>query len=125
METRFDVSELARELGVLHLRGKRRTRFVAVLPLAEGKADVVRELLAEGPPFDPEAIGLKRHEVFLTEREAVFFFEAEEGAAALERILAEPELWEVVSAWEHCAAEPPRFAELAFEWPERRRAPEG
>ena len=67
-----------------------------VVPLAEGRSEVVREFLAEGPPFDPTGIGLESHKVFLTDREAIFVFDTVEGAQAFERILAEPEFWDVV-----------------------------
>ena len=50
--------------------------------------DAVRALLADGPPFDPEALGLDRHQVFLTATEAIFVFESELGASALEPLLA-------------------------------------
>ena len=42
---------------------------------------------ASDPPFDPEALGLDRHQVFLTASEAVFIFESELGAGALESLL--------------------------------------
>lgn len=122
MAVTIDVSELAGRLAALH-HGGRPTSVAVVVPLAEGLCDVVREFLDEGPPFDPAAIGLDRHQVYVTDREAIFVFETEAGVQALERILAEPDFWDVVSAWEHCASEEPRVAAAVFEWPERLHGP--
>ena len=58
--------------------------LAVVLPLVEGKREQVRALLAHGPPFDPESVGLLRHQVFLGDDEAVFVFEAPTGSG-LER----------------------------------------
>jgi hypothetical protein len=116
----IDISEVAQELAILHGGRKARARVAIVVPLAEGRCDVVREFLSEGPPFDPAAVGVLRHDVFLTEREAIFVFETESGTEALERILAEPELWDVAGAWERCLAEKPRIATGVYEWPEHR-----
>src|ERR1041385_1708701 len=69
-----------------------------------------------GPLFDPGEVGLESHAVFLTDRETIFVFETEQGVKALERILNEPEFWDVVSPWEHCMAEEPRLAAAVFEW---------
>ena len=70
-----------------------------MLPLKEDAQEPVRALLADGPPFDPEPLGLDRHQVFLTAREAVFVFESELGAGALEPLLHDPELWQSAAAW--------------------------
>ena len=96
------------------------TRAVLVVPLVEGAQERVAELLRGGPPFDPDEIGLGRHQVFLTESEAVFLFEAEEPAAA-GRLLSTSRLWSAAAVWEELVAGPPRLADNAFSWV---RAPE-
>jgi hypothetical protein len=122
MTIKIDIAEAAHKLAALHQAsavgdGHRKHESLAVVvPLAEGRCDVVREFLDEGPPFDPGAIGLEKHAVYLTEREAIFVFETEQGVEALERILAEPEVWDVVGAWERCACEEPRVATAIFDW---------
>ena len=121
MAVTFDVGELSGRLALLETSGAS-TSIAVVLPLADGRCEVVREFLAEGPPFDPAQVGLRSHRVFLTEREAVFVFETVEGVETLERILADPEFWDVVSAWEHCASEEPRIGRAVFEWPSHARA---
>jgi hypothetical protein len=45
-----------------------------IVPLKVGHDDRAKEPVAQGPPFDPAALGLERHEVFVTAREAVFVF---------------------------------------------------
>jgi hypothetical protein len=106
------IGELAERIAVL--RAGR--RVAVVLPLREGSAEAVRLLLAHGPPFDPERIGLERHEVFLGSTEAVFLFESDLGACVLEPLLAEPALWERAAAWVEHVDGPPRIAESAYAW---------
>lgn len=110
----FDIRHLADEAAAHH--PERLHSVVVLLPLREGAAETVADFLAEGPPFDPEAIGLARHRVFLTGREAVFVFESETGLDSLERILAEPDFWTVLPGWEHVFAGEPRIGCAFFEW---------
>lgn len=116
MAQAIDISELAEQLAVLRRRS-RPTSVAVVVPLAEGKDEIVREFLAEGPPFDPAAIGLAGHKVFLTEHEAVFVFDVRTGPQGLERILAEPDFWDVASSWQRCASAKPRLGVEAYSWP--------
>ncbi len=127
MTVNIDIAEVSEKLAALHANEAHRSdkahRSVAiVVPLTEGRCDVVREFIEEGPPFEPAKIGLAGHKVFLTDREAVFVFETDEGVHALERLLSEPELWDVVSSWEHCLAEEPRLAATVYEWPTTSRS---
>jgi hypothetical protein len=110
------IAEIAERLAALQLGNEGRRRLMIVLPLAEGARDSVRALLADGPPFDPDALGLDRHEVFLTATEAVFIFESELGANALEPLLQEPDLWKSAAAWHEYLTGPPHIAEEAFSW---------
>jgi hypothetical protein len=121
MSITLDVSGVSARLHSLHQAAEHRIPgahecIAVVVPLLEGRSDVVREFLAEGPPFDPVAVGLHGHSVFLTDREAVFVFDTVEGAQAFERILAESEFWDVVSAWEHNVSDEPRIGSLVYEW---------
>lgn len=110
------VSELAERLAARVLGGRGASRVVVVLPLKERAHDRVRELLAAGPPFDPAGVGLSRHQVFLTDREAVFVFEAP-ARSVLERLVADPSLWAAAAAaWEDLVAGPARLAEDAYSW---------
>jgi hypothetical protein len=109
------VSELAERLAALVLGGRGSSRVVVVVPLKGGNRDRVRELLATGPPFDPAAVGLERHEVFLTDSEAVFLFEAP-ARSVLERLVVDPSLWAAAAAWKDLVAGPARLAEDAYSW---------
>ena len=99
------------------------SRLVLVVPLKEGAHARVREILNEGPPFDLEETRFDRHQVFLTEREVVFVFEAAGPAATLELSAEDPELWRAGAAWQECMAARPRKAETAYSW-ERSAEPE-
>lgn len=110
------VAELAERLAALHLeRLKGAGRVAIVLPLVPGSSGRVRELLEDGPPFDPNAVGLERHHVFVTDREAVFVFEAP-TERALERLAATAGLWTSAEVWSEVAAGPARLAEDAYSW---------
>jgi hypothetical protein len=116
------ISELAERLSSLHLADENTsTRAVVVLPLVEGAADRAAELLRGGPPFDPDEVGLGRHQVFLTESEAIFFFEAESSEAA-DRLLSNGRLWAAAAAWKELVAGPPRLAEDVYSWYRAKRA---
>jgi hypothetical protein len=92
------------------------SRLVLVVPLREGTAARARELLAEGPPFELETTELERHEVFLTEREAVFVFETTGDAPPLRLQAGNPTLRTAAAAWRECMAGRARKAETAFSW---------
>jgi hypothetical protein len=91
------------------------SRLVIVVPLQQGGAERARALLKNGPPFDPDAAGLARHHVFLTDSEAVFVFEADAPDAVV-RLASEPTLWEAIAGWNDLVAGPPRLANDVYSW---------
>jgi hypothetical protein len=109
------ISELAEHLSSLLGEERVMSRAVVVLPLREGTSEQAAKLLRGGPPFDPEEVGLERHHVFLTEREAVFVFEADSRDAA-DRLIGEGHFWSAASAWKDLVEGPPRLAEDAYSW---------
>ncbi len=110
------LGELAERLAALVLGPGGETRAAIVIPIAEGSRDAVGRLLESGPPFDPKLMwGLERHEVFLTETEAVFVFETQPGPA-LEPLLTNPAIWRAARAWEEHLAGPPRLARSVYAW---------
>lgn len=111
------ISELAESLTVLRHSEERRSmsRVVIVVPLQQGSRESARVLLGKGPPFDPDAAGLERHHVFLTDDEAVFVFEADE-LDAVEQLASDPTLWEALGGWSDLVAGPPRMAEDVYSW---------
>jgi hypothetical protein len=110
------ILELAENLTALRT-GERRNvgHLVIVVPLQQGVGDRARALLRKGPPFDPEAAGLKRHHVFITDHEALFVFEAD-APDAVDRLGSDPTLWEAAAGWSDLVAGPPRLAEDVYLW---------
>jgi hypothetical protein len=111
------VSELAERLASRRLgRLAARKRMVVVLPIREDAHDDVRRLLDYGPPFDLAETGLRRHQVFLTEREAIFVFDTDDQTD-LTRLFNDPGVvWAAAAAWGELASGPARMADEAFSW---------
>jgi hypothetical protein len=109
------LTELAERLGALQLDHETR-RTAVVVPLRPDSELEVQALLAHGPPFDPEKIGLDSHEVFLARDEVVFVFESSYGTAAIESLLADPGFLERAGAWHEYIAGPPRIATQIYAW---------
>jgi hypothetical protein len=110
------ISEIAERLAALQFGPAVRHRTAVVIPLREGSFEAVQSLLGAGPPFDPDRIGLDRHQVFLTSAEAIFVFESRLGEHALEPLLEQPGLWQSAAAWHDHVAGPPRIAEDVYSW---------
>src|SRR5687767_9212972 len=96
-------------------KGLQPSQAVVIVPLKAGVRDRVRELLELGPPFDPEAAGLERHQVFLTDQEAVFLFEAPDQSV-LDRLATSPRLRWGAAAWREYVGGPTCLAEIAYSW---------
>jgi hypothetical protein len=110
------ISELAERLASLHLgRMAIRNRLVVVLPLREGAQEDVRRLLDVGPPFDLAEVDLTQHQVFVTEREAIFVFDSDDETD-LAQLFHDPNVWAAATVWGEFAAGPARFAEEIFAW---------
>jgi len=109
------VSELAERLARKLREEQSMSRAVVVLPLKQGMNTRAAEMLHHGPPFDPSEVGLARHQVFLTENEVVFLFEAHDLDAA-ERLIGDGSFWKAAVAWEDLVAGPPRIADDAYSW---------
>jgi hypothetical protein len=110
------ISELAERLADLYAgQLNARNRIVVVVPLREGVEEAARALLDAGPPFDLDEAGLRQHEVFLTEREALFLFEMADETA-LRNLLSEPSVWAAATVWGELADGPARIGEEAFAW---------
>jgi hypothetical protein len=99
------------------------SRLVVIAPLKPDARERALRLLKEGPPFELAETRFERHQVYLTDREAVFVFEGP-GPATLELPGEDPVLWRAAEAWNDCLAGKPRVARTAFSW-ERTEEPEG
>jgi len=91
-------------------------RAIVIVPLSKGAAARARALIAAGPPFDPATVGLSRHDVFVSEREAIFILEGPRISETVERLLGDVSLWRRVEAWRSCLGGRPRLAEHAYGW---------
>ncbi len=85
-------------------------QMAVIVPLKVGHAERAKELVAQGPPFDPAALGLERHEVFVTAREAVFVFAGPQLREKLEQATRDPTLWHAGLAWRACMSGRPRLS---------------
>lgn len=90
-------------------------QLVIVVPLKPGSRDEAHRLLDQGPPFPLEETDLARHEVHLTEHEAVFVFEAPTGPT-LKLPGEDPALNRLAEEWEAIMDGSPRKAETVFAW---------
>jgi hypothetical protein len=91
-------------------------RVVVVAPLKEGMRELARALIEEGPPFDLQASGLERNDVFLARDEVIFVFEGRQVREAVERLMQEPNLWRAALDWEACLTGRPELAEITYSW---------
>jgi hypothetical protein len=91
-------------------------RLLIVARLQPGKHEQAEALLRQGPPFDPEELGLHRHGVYLTAREVVFVFEAPEVEWIVNDLVDDPVLSRAFGPWRAIVAEPPRLAHERFYW---------
>ena len=104
------LGELADLLAVLaNQQADGDEQVAVVVPLKPGCVERAKELVAQGPPFDPAALGLQRHQIFVSGREAVFVFTGPSVREKLERATRNPTLWRAGLAWRACLAGPPRL----------------
>jgi hypothetical protein len=94
-------------------------QLAIVARLRPGTEPQAAELIARGAPFDPHAIGLRRHTIFLSAGEVVFVFEGDEVEWTIDNLIDEPFHWDVLSAfeeWRGIVDGQPRIARVAFAW---------
>jgi hypothetical protein len=91
-------------------------RIVVVARLKEGSHDQAAELIAAGPPFDPEALGFERHAVYLSAREVVFFFEGPSAARQLANMVDDMVTSASFSAWARILDGTPTLAHEFYFW---------
>ncbi len=118
------LAELVERIAGFGVHEASAKRLLVVVPLRPGSREQVRTLLQQGPPFDPESVSLAQHEVFLTDREALFLFEVNGGPAAVGRLLGKPSVWKATAAWSKHLAGPPRVAEVAYSWQRPQPSPD-
>jgi hypothetical protein len=82
-------------------------RLALIVRLKPGTEMQAEQLIATGPPFDPEESGFARHNVYLSASEVVFVFEAHEVEWLVDVLTDKPFQWMVEEAFD--------------DWPARRR----
>jgi hypothetical protein len=92
------------------------SRLVVVVGLKPGTRDAAGELLALGPPFALEDTRFDRHAVYITDREAIFVFEAPGEGRSLDLRAEDPKLVEAATRWREVMDGRPRLAETSFTW---------
>jgi hypothetical protein len=108
------LHELADLLAALARKdGGEDEEVAVVVPLKQGRLERARELVSKGPPFDPQALGLTRHQVYLTDDEANFVFAGPGAREAVQRASEDPSLWRVGLAWRDCIGGRPHLADVA------------
>jgi hypothetical protein len=91
-------------------------RLMIVARLQPGKHETAEALLRQGPPFDPEELGLHRHAAYLTASEVVFVFESSEVEWIVNDLVDDPVLSTAFGRWRAILDEPPRLAHERYYW---------
>ena len=91
-------------------------RLVVVAKLKPGMAARAAELVADGPPFDPEEAGFRRHSVYVSDYDVVFLFEGPDVQWTVEQIVDDPVLSAGFSAWGPLIEGSPKLAREAYHW---------
>jgi hypothetical protein len=94
-------------------------RLAIIARLKPDTGTQAAELIATGPPFDPQAEGFERHIIYLSAAEVIFVFEGHEVQFLLDGLIENPFKWMVSEAFDHWRPlidGPPRIARQKFFW---------
>jgi hypothetical protein len=91
-------------------------RIAVVAALKPGMGERARELIAKGPPFDPEALDLVRHSVYFSDDLVVFVFEGGRVNALVRAIARGGAGTAALSEWDPLLAGIPRVTREEFIW---------
>jgi hypothetical protein len=90
-------------------------KISVIAQIRPGKRAELERLLEQGPPFDLEAEGFERHEVFLGDTDVVFIFTGPSAVGQLERLAASRTLFALVLKMTGLVSAP-RMLNQTFEW---------
>lgn len=90
--------------------------MAVVARLREGTAARARELIAEGPPFDPRELGFDRLAVYLSPCEVIFHFEGKGAAQKLADVIDDMVVSASFSAWAPLLEGTPSIAHESYFW---------
>jgi hypothetical protein len=95
-------------------------RLALIARLKPGTEGRAQELIAAGPPFDPEESGFARHSVFLSATEVVFVFEGHQVEWMVDDLVEgqflHPSLADALEEWRPLIEGQPRIAREKFFW---------
>ena len=91
-------------------------RLMIVARLRDDAHDEAEILLSEGPPFEPERVGLERHAAYLTASEVVFVFEGREVEWVVNELVDDPAIASFFAPWEKLIDGTPRLAHERSYW---------
>jgi len=95
-------------------------RLALIAQLKPGAHLQADELIAKGPPFDPEESGFTRHSIFLSTREVVFVFEAHQVEWLVDDLaqggFLQHRLSEAFESWRPLIEGEPLLARERFFW---------
>lgn len=91
-------------------------RMMIVARLRDGTTEQAEALLEQGPPFDPEELGLERHSAYLTSGEVVFVFEAPGVEWIVNDIIDDPVVARALEPWRDLVDGMPHIAHERFKW---------
>ena len=91
-------------------------RLMIVARLRDDAHDEAEVLLHEGPPFDPEQLGLESHGAYVTAGEVVFVFEGPEVEWVVNDLVDDPRVATFFAPWEKLIDGTPRLAHERFYW---------
>jgi hypothetical protein len=91
-------------------------RLLIIARLQEGAHHAAEALIAAGPPFDPEELGLHSHGTYLTAGEVVFVFEGPEVEWIVNDIVDDPVIGAAFGPWRALLDGVPRLAHERFYW---------
>jgi hypothetical protein len=90
-------------------------KISVIAQIRPGKREQLERLLEKGPPFDLEAEGFERHEVFVGDTDVVFIFTGPGAVTHLERMAASRALFAHVVKMTGLVSAP-RMLNQTFEW---------
>jgi hypothetical protein len=91
-------------------------RLMIVARLRDDAYDEAEILLREGPPFEPERVGLERHAAYLTASEVVFIFEGPEVEWVVNKLVDDPAIASFFAPWEKLIDGTPMLAHERYYW---------
>jgi hypothetical protein len=100
------------------------TRLAVTLRLKPDASGRAAALIAKGPPFDPAALGLERHGVYLSHGEVVFLFEGPQVEWIVDELVSRDPDALVFQEWQDLIDGIPRLAQETYFW-QREEPPSG